>query len=59
TLVSSSSVAKDLGATNISVASEILRYAQNDSCWRPPYCVRYPKPCIAGFHPSPTDFITE
>ena len=32
--VSSSSVAKDLGATNTSVAREILRFAQNDSRWR-------------------------
>ena len=30
--VSSSSEAKDLGAVNTSVASEILRFAQNDSC---------------------------
>ena len=32
--MSSSSVAKDLGATNTSVAREILRFAQNDSRWR-------------------------
>ena len=30
--MSSSSVAKDLGAINTSVASEILHFVQNDSC---------------------------
>ena len=32
--VSSSSEAKDLGAVNTSVASEILHFVQNDSWWR-------------------------
>ena len=53
--VSSSSEAKDLGAINISVASEILRFAQNDGGWRKYRlytCILVYSPASIPFHSS-------
>ena len=70
--MSSSSVAKDLGAINTSVASEILHFVQNDSRWRgtcfvsevltygqSEVCIESEvSPLAKCFHPPLVDFIS-